>query len=191
MATIWGFDAATLTAFDAAYWAYQPTAVQALKNANKGLDASQTVQSVVLAQQLMSQGYVIDVPIMVWGWDPYATMYIREFVDGFTWVPSGGQSAGGGTGVPPPGAIKVSTNLADYPPFAPPVVPPPPATSPIGGDLGFKINGCEVFSCSALDPLPVGFPYTDPSTGKVYVKTQLGGSLMGIGQAYCVWLETK
>jgi hypothetical protein len=39
------------------------------------------------AQQLAKDGYKIDVPIMVWGWDPLVTMTVRQNM-GFTWVPS-------------------------------------------------------------------------------------------------------
>ncbi len=37
--------------------------------------------------QLASEGYSIDVPIMVWGWDPSITTAMRQ-ADGYTWVPS-------------------------------------------------------------------------------------------------------
>lgn len=72
-------------AFDDAYWAAQPPAVQALRNA----PADQRVQ---MATQLAQSGYSIDVPIMVWGWDPYTTTNVRQ-ADGYTWVPSALQSS--------------------------------------------------------------------------------------------------
>ncbi len=72
-------------AFDQAYWAAQPPAVQVLQNA----PADQRVQ---MATQLAQEGYSIDVPIMVWGWDPYTTTNTRE-ADGYTWVPSALQSS--------------------------------------------------------------------------------------------------
>ncbi len=65
---------------DQAYWAQQPPAVQALQNmdpADRG----------AAAMQLAEQGYTIDVPIMVWGWDPLTTMVERQNY-GYTWVPS-------------------------------------------------------------------------------------------------------
>lgn len=73
----------TLTAqqaFDEAYWAAQPPAVQALRTA----PGDERLQ---MATQLAQEGYSIDVPIMVWGWDPYTTTNTRE-ADGYTWVPS-------------------------------------------------------------------------------------------------------
>lgn len=78
----------TLTAqqaFDDAYWAAQPAAVQALRDAPADDRAE-------MATQLAQQGYSIDVPIMVWGWDPYTTTNTRV-ADGYTWVPSALQSS--------------------------------------------------------------------------------------------------
>lgn len=100
-------------AYDAAYWASQPAAVQQLQNIQ---DPAQRTE---LATQLASEGYTIDVPIMVWGWDPGTTMQLRESY-GYTWVPSALQqpvtAAPGITGQgitpyepndPPPGSIAV------------------------------------------------------------------------------------
>ena len=44
-------------------------------------------QRAALATQLASEGYSIDVPIMVWGWDPSAVTNMRQ-AEGYTWVPS-------------------------------------------------------------------------------------------------------
>ena len=40
-----------------------------------------------LASQLAQEGYSIDVPVMVWGWDAGITTQLRETA-GYTWVPS-------------------------------------------------------------------------------------------------------
>lgn len=72
-------------AFDNAYWAQQPAAVQALRNMQN------PEQRTEYAQQLASEGYSIDVPIMVWGWDPSMVTSMRQ-QDGYTWVPSAMQS---------------------------------------------------------------------------------------------------
>jgi hypothetical protein len=69
-----------------AYWAMQPPAVQSLRNIS-----DETARG-TLAKQLADQGYTIDVPIMVWKWDPLTTMTIRQN-SGYTWVPSGDQAA--------------------------------------------------------------------------------------------------
>ena len=77
--------------FDQAYWANQPAAVQQLQNIQ---DPQQRTQ---VAEQLAGQGYSVDVPIMVWGWDPGTTMAARQSM-GYTWVPSAEQQpVGSGT----------------------------------------------------------------------------------------------
>jgi|HubBroStandDraft_1064217.scaffolds.fasta_scaffold35811_2 hypothetical protein len=100
--------------FDDAYWANQPPAVQALRGMT---DEGQREQ---LANELQKQGYSIDVPVMVWGWDPSITTAMRQSY-GYTWIPALGQSPiqmapglsgfGGLTAYnpndPPPGSIIV------------------------------------------------------------------------------------
>jgi hypothetical protein len=129
------FPQATLT--DAIYWAHQPPAVQSLQTYS-GNDI------VAKAMGLATQGFTIDVPVMVWHWDPVCTMgYRQEY--GYTWVPSALQAAPviapgisqPGTpsynpSQPPAGSILVSLNAADYPPFNPPLPVPPPATNVVG-----------------------------------------------------------
>jgi hypothetical protein len=68
-------------AADDAYWAQQPAAVQQLRE-------MQSPQRDELAAKLASEGYSIDVPVMVWGWDAGITTQLREAA-GYTWVPSG------------------------------------------------------------------------------------------------------
>jgi len=101
-----------------AYWAQQPPEVQALRDvANEGARAA-------LAQSLANEGYKIDVPIMVWKWDPLVTMTIRQN-SGYTWVPSGNQQSvptcpncsvpglpSYDPANPPAGSIAVSTDFA-------------------------------------------------------------------------------
>jgi len=71
-------------AFDDNYWASQPSAVQALRY-------MQPDQRAATARNLAAEGYTIDVPIMVWGWDPAIATSLRQSF-GYTWVPSGLQS---------------------------------------------------------------------------------------------------
>jgi hypothetical protein len=66
---------------DDAYWAKQPAAVQQLREIQ---DPDQRKQ---LGAELAAQGYSIDVPIMVWGWDAGVTTQLRKSA-GYTWVPS-------------------------------------------------------------------------------------------------------
>lgn len=102
---------------DQAYWAEQPPAIQALQYMPDD-------QRMAAAQQLANEGYTIDVPIMVWGWDPLATMIDRQN-NGYTWVPSALQSdvpvTPGNTfpglpsydpNNPPAGSIQVTTAFA-------------------------------------------------------------------------------
>jgi hypothetical protein len=101
-----------------AYWAAQPPEIQALRDAPD--QETRTAQAMDLAKQ----GFSIDVPIMVWGWNPLVTMQIRQN-DGYTWVPSGLQPpipvAPGipfpgfqsyDANKPPTGSIMVTTDFA-------------------------------------------------------------------------------
>ncbi len=100
-------------AFDDAYWAKQPQAVQALRTMSDY--AARTRAAAALA----GQGYTIDVPIMVWGWDPAKITAARQSY-GYTWVPSAlGSSIAEAPGMnlpgmtaydpknPPPGSVAV------------------------------------------------------------------------------------
>lgn len=64
-----------------AYWYSQPAPVQELYYLHTENERDS------LAHLLADAGYKIDVPIMVWGWDPLATMVLRQN-GGYTWVPS-------------------------------------------------------------------------------------------------------
>lgn len=66
---------------DDLYWGKQPPAVQQLRGIND-YDQRQA-----LGSKLASQGYQIDVPIMVWGWDAGKTTDLRKAF-GYTWVPT-------------------------------------------------------------------------------------------------------
>lgn len=101
-----------------AYWAMQPPEVQVLR------DLKTEAERTLKAQELAGQGFAIDVPIMVWKWDPLMTMRARESA-GYTWVPSASNAPVElPPGIdfpgmqpydpnnPPPGAIKVSTEWA-------------------------------------------------------------------------------
>jgi hypothetical protein len=107
--------------FDAAYWNSQPPPVQALWNIES------EGQRQAAAQALAQKGLIIDLAIMVWSWEPWKVMRLRQTY-GYTWVPNMVQpavtAAPGVTGYgiipydpnnPPPGSIKVSTRTADYP----------------------------------------------------------------------------
>jgi hypothetical protein len=101
-----------------AYWAEQPEEVQALRDMPES-------DRQLAATDLAKKGYTIDVPIMVWGWDPLTTMVERQNY-GYTWTPSALQAPVqlppglSFPGLPtydaanaPPGSIKVSTEFAE------------------------------------------------------------------------------
>ncbi len=148
-------------AFDQAYWASQPPEVQAIES---------MASPEATALSLAAKGFVIDVPIMIWKWDPWKVMRLRQQY-GYTWVPSAlqppiqeapGINEPGLTPYdpnnPPAGSIKVSTNLADYPPFNPPApAPPSPQTTDYVGSLDF---GNTYFALPG-DPTPDGVIVTD------------------------------
>ena len=115
---IWGFNINTVQAFDSAYWKSQPPTVQALASLDPTTSARYN-QAMVLA----GQGIFIDVPIMVWGWDPYITMYMRQ-MDGYTTYPDALNAM----------TRNVDLNPADYPPYP---VPPPPVGELVGPIIGF------------------------------------------------------
>ncbi len=129
--------------FDKAYWLHQPPEVRSL-NSDAGISDPAAQQ--LRASQLAMKGFTIDVPIMVWGWDPYTVMGIRKAL-GYKWVPSAlGPAVQLAPGLsdpglppydpnnPPPGAIKVSIDPADYPPFELPAAPThaPAGVGPVG-----------------------------------------------------------
>lgn len=154
------------TQFDKAYWLSQPPEVRVLDQlAPKPLEADERLTR---GTALAKQGFKIDVPIMIWGWDPYKVMKLRlEY--GYTWVPNALQPPVGaapglrGPGItaydpnnPPGGAIKVSVNIADYPPFD----PPPPAV-PTPDPVGPQSVGNVYYSLPSDVGFPDGYKYTD------------------------------
>jgi hypothetical protein len=89
---------------DDAYWSQQPAAVQQLRNMDD-LGAR-----TALGAQLASEGYTIDVPIMVWGWDAGNVMQARQSY-GYTWVPSALQSpVSAAPGITGPGITPYNPN---------------------------------------------------------------------------------
>lgn len=70
---------------DDAYWAKQPPAIQQLR------EIEDPDERKAQAVQLAGQGYSIDVPIMVWGFDAGKTTALRQQY-GYTWVPSAMQN---------------------------------------------------------------------------------------------------
>jgi hypothetical protein len=187
--TIWGFPAAQVTTFDNAYKASFDPRIQALWGV-ADFDARKA-EALALAQE----GLLIDVPIMVYLCDPFVTQFLRKQY-GLFWTPSGLQtplsnaSFGGPYSVASPqpvGALKVSIDPADYPAFVPPPpvpVPPPLPVATPGNDLGFKINGYEVFSSSAQQHYVEGTETPDQQ----YSYHLLGNPLTSPLERVGVWL---
>src|SRR5579871_4315753 len=112
---------ATLT--DDIYWAHFDPQVQALRNVPFSDSKAHTLAT------LATQGFIIDMPIMGWNWDPVLVMQYRQQY-GYTWVPSllqpniavaPGVSQPGTAPYdplhPPAGSIKVSLDANDILPF--------------------------------------------------------------------------
>ncbi len=105
-----------------------------------------------LFARLLALGYVLDEEIEGEGLDPYTAMWMRSLVYGQTWEPAGtgdvqvtsvGQSGavvtpGEFIGPVPPGQIKVSIMISDYPAYvAPPSTEPTPAPmQPLANPVG-------------------------------------------------------
>lgn len=131
--------------FIRAYWLSQPSVLRTAFSSPNPSPTDQNARS-LKAAALASQGYVIDAPIMVFGWDACQAMYYRKAF-GLTWVPSALQPAVDvqtyNPAKPPAGSIKVSTDAKDYPPFDPPApaAPTPAITSYVGPQIGGCIYG--------------------------------------------------
>jgi hypothetical protein len=159
----------TETDFNAAYWLHQPPEVRVLEvNTTPDQD-----KRMAIGVPLALKGFKIDVPIMLWGWSPLKVMQLRQDF-GYTWVPNAMQpqvtASPGLTGPgitpydpnnPPGGSIKVSTNIADYPPFDPPIVVPsgPATASYVGGQM---LLGQNMYYVLLGDHTPPGQPVNDP-----------------------------
>lgn len=171
MGTIFGFNENTLTEFDNAYWAAQPIPVQQLK----GMDPTTGVLYST-AMKLAGQGYFIDVPIMVWQWDPYMTMEAR-IASGYATYPDalGLQTK------------KVSVTLSDYPAIP---VPVPPAGELIGVIIGF---GPYYFptTLAASSNIPAGTTVTENGHSYLAVYIAQGTPFSSATQQILRWEQTS
>jgi hypothetical protein len=193
------YPAVTVTT--AQYWAAQPPALQ-------GAQFAPFTEAQALS--LLAQGFVVDYPIMVLGWGPAPAVMMSRLVDGYTWVPNAGQpNVSVAPGIqfpgyaeydpnnPPVGAISVSLNPADYPPFTPPAPPPPAPVSLVGtaivginGPLtyrGFAMYNSADTNNSTVAPVPANavgvsnpeYNYADPAGRGTFQKIE-NQSLMGV-----------
>ncbi len=176
--------------FLATYIRSKPPAVRALWPVDaQGFDDAARQ---VIVGRLLTEGYQLDEQIDVWGWDPLTTMLVR-MNNRMTWVPIAQNGAtidspiaGGFSGpVPVTGAIKVSVDLADYPPFpdpppdAPPLIPPTPkVANPVGAFTGIP----NTYRCAFAQD---GYGLTDEVTNVLpnlpvgtFTKTALMAGMM-------------
>lgn len=153
------------TEFDKAYWAAQQPEIRSLPSIE---DFDQRVQR---GADLAAKGFTVDVPIMVWSWDAYLVMKQRSDY-GYTWVPSALQpnisvapniNQNGAPPYdptrPPAGSIRVSTNIADYPPFNPPA-PTPQQPASNGDPVGIQSLGTLYLSTPG-ETYPDGAKFSD------------------------------
>jgi hypothetical protein len=188
--------------FDAAYYASKAPVFQQLYP-----PAGQTLtydQRAAIVAQLLASGYIVDEEIDFLGWDPYIVMYMRQQY-GDTWVPAGLGAATSPTAEPsqftgpvPPGAIIVSTLLADYPPYPVPVnttvVPPIPlAPNPVGIRIIPQVPAQpnyvgDIFKCAvANDGYAYGAQWTGTSGSFTGTWTKEG---LELNMLIC-WVKTQ
>ncbi|MBZ5609309.1 MAG: hypothetical protein LAP38_13685 [Acidobacteriia bacterium] len=162
---------ATQQQFNDAYRAFLPPELRELMAMPDGSPADAAAKT-QRASDLAQKGFTVDVPIMVWNWDPYLVMQLRQQF-GYTWVPSALQPpitvAPGLPGFgtlssydplhPPAGSIRVSLNLADYPPFDPPA-PPAPHTPASDDPVGLQSVGALYLAVPG-ETYQDGAKYTD------------------------------
>ncbi len=168
MQTIPGIDPVVELDFDNAYWAFQPLDVQPLRTIQ---DYSQRV---TLCQTLSAKGRFIDVPVMMWGWDPFSTMKQRES-DGYTTYPDATYTM----------YRPVDLDPTHYP--ATPI-PVPPAGILVGAQYAPGSQYFFLTSLAVQENLPVGFPWTENGYSYVlqYITQQaLDGRSQQIGR----WLQ--
>ncbi len=92
--------------FDILYWASKPPQLRILPCIPPSGGPDPFSDRIAQAMALAQSGQIIDTPIMVWGWDPFLTMTLRQSF-GYQSVPSAVTNK----------PIKVSLDPADYPPF--------------------------------------------------------------------------
>jgi hypothetical protein len=131
-------------AFNKAYWAAQPKEVQALREVMHSPEKDRQVEA------LAKKGFVIDYPIVGWGWDPFKVMSLRQNVYKMSYVPSA-------LGTP---YIKVSLDLNDYPRYPDPLKIEPGKDSPVGEEVGYG-NRYYPTQYDNLKDFPDGVLYKD------------------------------
>lgn len=182
-------------AFNAAYWASQDPRIVAAFKEQSASDLNAPTAEQELSDRLergkllASEGLLIDKRIMVEMADPYWTMFMRRSY-GMTWEPSlfgapvqiiGPANPGYiqyDPAHPPAGSIKVSLDLADYPPFPKLHAAPKPAgPSDLVGKLISGKEGMVGSTYEALwpasDTMKNGESYSDGNHSFKFVRPGL------------------
>lgn len=171
-----------IAAFNEAYWLSRPPEVRALKGMESFSDARSEA-----ARKIAQAGTPVDAELEAIGWgNPYDTMRYRQYY-GYTWFPglmSGKFFSPGflppqpvdGISVydpntPAPGSVKVSTNIADFPPFDPPPPVTPPPDLPLVG--GRQIGDWYYAGPGDSQDIPAGFEAQD-ERGKFVKVLEIG-----------------
>lgn len=166
--TRWGYPISAIDPFDEAVFASQPIAIQQALSWKAGSPAI-VPMSLTTAMKLAAQGYFVDLPMMVWGWDPLPLMEERL-------TPPNDGYYRDATGLMPP--RMASTNIADYPPALPPAPPAPAFTSAVGiasnapyVNPNSPYNGMAMFNITPLaSSVNPGVKYEDPLGRGEFVK---------------------
>jgi len=192
MATIYDIDADTINAFTKAYILSLDPALQALWveriTNNPSVDFGTTYKKFMDLAKTGTALVNLDVDAM--GTTPLTWMLSVENA-GYKCMWNALQPAGNVSAYSdpnpknwPPGAILVSSNIADWPPHdgAPPA-PAPFDPAMVGNDLGFQIDGKEVFSARAQAHFPEGY------RNGAYSYHLMGTELMDPRNRTGVWLK--
>lgn len=197
MSTIWGLDAATDLAFRNAYIASRDPRLQAIwqKRLGSNVDAWELLSE---ALTLAKGGEVlVNLAVDGYGSDPLPWMLDMEN-QGYHSMWNALQPAGNVSaysmppGQAPPGAVLVSSNIADFPPFAVPAPVPPPAPSVVGNFMSFQLLGADgkmhdVYGCSAQFHFAEGFPVV--VNGATFLYHMMGNPEMDPLNRTGVWLK--
>lgn len=154
------------SAFNIAYLGSLPPAIAGMMQL--GTIAARSSQAAMLAPY----GYIIDVPIQVWLWDPFLVMTLRQQY-GYATVPDASGTK----------QIKVSVNPLDFPAYElPPVAniplpaagfpPPPPGKVAVLTPFGWMMKDADqsapVPAADGGTPSPFGTLHTGPAQPRTF-----------------------
>lgn len=109
---------------------------------------------------LAADGYIVDIPIMVWNLDPFVTMLSR-FLGGYTWVPNALQ---------PPVLVAPGLDFPGLPSYD----PNPPKDSILVYDPRDKANWPKPFDPPVVNNAPASDKLVGEYHGGVYLSTLPG-----------------